>query len=518
MAVRQAGLRRALALPMRWLAGSPFPSSTPCPDPAWLAGAQQSSASYAAQVVRDWRRGQASQSAAGAVPPSPRGGRRGQASQSAVAAVPPPEARQVQYKIEVFTGDVRGAGTPSPAAITLYGSEGQSDTFLLGDEGDSTGFEAATHKTFAVWSRELGTLKQVHVQQLTDESESGMGWYLDKIIVAGPGGLRYRFPCAAWLGTPADPKSERAPTERNLMPAVMRSSMSEPTFNLASLHPLHVSASGISLPHPEKVAAGQRAKNKKGLGHGGEDAYFYSSNSNGIYALGVADGVYMWREQGIDAGAFSRRMMEFCRQSIEMGQTDVQGVLNFAQRRLRREGIKGSSTVCLVLVDMLQGQLSAANMGDSGLMQLGRRMLGRSFSAKGATGSAKGTLVVKYRTPQQEHSFGHPYQLGHHKASDQPEDAMLITMPVSPGDILVLGSDGLFDNLSDGEILEAVEADLVQGLKAPAIAQRLAFSAFNNSLDKERDTPFSQAAQEAFDMVYRGGKADDITVLVALLE
>ena len=28
--------------------------------------------------------------------------------------------------------------------------------------------------------------------------------------------------------------------------------------------------------------------------------------SNGIYALGVADGVYMWKEQGIDAGAFSR--------------------------------------------------------------------------------------------------------------------------------------------------------------------------------------------------------------------
>lgn len=28
--------------------------------------------------------------------------------------------------------------------------------------------------------------------------------------------------------------------------------------------------------------------------------------SNGIYALGVADGVYMWREKGIDAGLFSR--------------------------------------------------------------------------------------------------------------------------------------------------------------------------------------------------------------------
>lgn len=34
-------------------------------------------------------------------------------------AVPPP--RQATYLVEVITGDVRGAGSPAPAAITLYG-------------------------------------------------------------------------------------------------------------------------------------------------------------------------------------------------------------------------------------------------------------------------------------------------------------------------------------------------------------------------------------------------------------
>jgi hypothetical protein len=41
--------------------------------------------------------------------------------------------------------------------------------------------------------------------------------------------------------------------------------------------------------------------------------------------------------------------------------------------------------------------------------------------------------------------------------------------------------------------------------------------AFDNSVDKHRATPYSRAATEAFDMVYSGGKPDDITVLVAVI-
>jgi hypothetical protein len=32
-----------------------------------------------------------------------------------------PEPRQATYHVEVITGDVRGAGSPAPAAITLFG-------------------------------------------------------------------------------------------------------------------------------------------------------------------------------------------------------------------------------------------------------------------------------------------------------------------------------------------------------------------------------------------------------------
>ena len=56
-------------------------------------------------------------------------------------------------------------------------------------------------------------------------------------------------------------------------------------------------------------------------------------------------------------------------------------------------------------------------MGDSGYMLLTRAPSGARYE-------------LRYHTPQQEHSFGCPYQLGHYEGADAPEDAMLMTLPV----------------------------------------------------------------------------------------
>ena len=73
------------------------------------------------------------------------------------------------------------------------------------------------------------------------------------------------------------------------------------------------------------------------------------------------------------------------------------------------------------------------------------------------------------------------------------------------GDFVVLGSDGLWDNLSDEQILEEVRASLHAGEGTSATAHRLAAAAFQHSLDRHSQTPYSLGASEAFDMVYSGG-------------
>lgn len=43
---------------------------------------------------------------------------------------------------------------------------------------------------------------------------------------------------------------------------------------------------------------------------------------DGTFALGVADGVYMWKQQGIDSGLFSRSLMTYARQAVLEGERD----------------------------------------------------------------------------------------------------------------------------------------------------------------------------------------------------
>ena len=44
----------------------------------------------------------------------------------------------------------------------------------------------------------IGALRRVVVRQL--KPQVGGGWFLDRVLVTGPGGQQWVFPCSAWLG------------------------------------------------------------------------------------------------------------------------------------------------------------------------------------------------------------------------------------------------------------------------------------------------------------------------------
>eukprot|EP00798_Chlamydomonas_sp_ICE-L_P023449 gene23449-17322_t len=163
----------------------------------------------------------------------------------------------------------------------------------------------------------------------------------------------------------------------------------------------------------------------------------------------------------------------------------------------------GSAPVCLLTVNPTTGLLHAANLGDSGFLIFGEMA---------------GQLEMKYRTNQLEHEFGRPYQIGHHENSSKVEDAELTCFTVTPGDIIVMGSDGLLDNVSEAEMLVALSRLKSQGATPNRMVQALVKMAFEASIDKNRVTPYSKGASDFFEMCYSGGKKDDITVMVALVE
>jgi protein phosphatase PTC7 len=87
---------------------------------------------------------------------------------------------------------------------------------------------------------------------------------------------------------------------------------------------------------------------------------------------------------------------------------------------------------------------------------------------------------------------------------------------VASGDVIIAGTDGLFDNLYANEVTAVVVHAVRAGLGPQVTAQKIAALARQRALDKNRQTPFSTAAQDA-GYRYYGGKLDDITVVVSYI-
>ena len=310
----------------------------------------------------------------------------------------------------------------------------------------------------------------------------------------------------------------------------------------------------------------------------GEDAYFLKND-----AMGVADGVGGWASRTrADASLFSRLLMHFCyaelyrqdqatqaswdAQEVEDAQSAwfnchpvdiMQTAWERCVRASKREGILGSATA---LMAVLRGdELRIANMGDCVLVLI-----------------RDGELL--FRSAEQQHSFNFPLQLGMmdatiesvtlssalcmHRSGMIPDGATDYELPdvnekmsdyihsydhvgsqtefdtpkndaghwalkVQPGDLVIMASDGLFDNLFDDEILDAVHdvmalypPDDLQAMQMhlPGVLSEKLCHMARGVMDDPRtiSSPFQQHANEE-GIYYVGGKNDDVTVVIGII-
>ncbi|KAK8551880.1 hypothetical protein V6N13_120311 [Hibiscus sabdariffa] len=250
--------------------------------------------------------------------------------------------------------------------------------------------------------------------------------------------------------------------------------------NISSGKTLKLLSGSCYLPHPDKEDTG------------GEDAHFICEDEQ---AIGIADGVGGWADMGVDSGKYSRELMSNSVSAIKeepKGSIDPARVLEKAHSSTKA---KGSSTACVIALTN-QG-LHAINLGDSGFMVI-----------------RDGCTI--FRSPVQQHDFNFTYQLESGSNGDLPNSGQIFAVAVAPGDVIIAGTDGLFDNLYNNEITAVVVHAVRAGFGPQVTAQKIAALARERAHAKDRQTPFSTAAQDA-GFRYYGGKLDDITVVVSYI-
>ncbi|GAV58674.1 hypothetical protein CFOL_v3_02207 [Cephalotus follicularis] len=239
------------------------------------------------------------------------------------------------------------------------------------------------------------------------------------------------------------------------------------------------------IPHPNKVDKG------------GEDAFFVRSYNGGVIA--VADGVSGWAEQNVDPSLFPKELMTNASDLVEDEEVNYDPQILIRKAHAATSSV-GSATVIVAMLER-DGILKVANVGDCGLRVI-----------------REGQII--YSTFPQQHYFDCPYQLSSKVVSQTYLDAAVSNVELVEGDIVVMGSEGLFDNVFNHEIVSTVVrfSDVAEAAKA------LANLAHSHSTDSNFSSPFSLEARargfdvplwkKFFGMKLTGGKLDDITVIV----
>lgn len=305
-------------------------------------------------------------------------------------------------------------------------------------------------------------------------------------------------------------------------------------------------------------------KSKSSRPDSGQDAFFVSrlgsgSPGAGEVALGVADGVGGWMDSGVDPADFSHALCDYMA-AAAYEQQPAGGSSALTARQVMQKGyeavchdrtIKAGGSTAVVALLREKGLLQVANLGDSGFIVL--RLNG-----------------VHAASEPQIHAFNTPFQLsvvppsmllraaafGGAQLMDQPRDAELSRLQLKHGDVVVLATDGLWDNLFNQDILRIVSRRMIgsgawtttnsgvqvaadlkpyTGAEKPSSPEEKGSSGHGHTLQSllatdivafaksasrntRLDGPFAKEVKKYYPHeAWHGGKEDDICVIVALV-
>ncbi|KAM3468052.1 hypothetical protein MY5147_008315 [Beauveria neobassiana] len=392
---------------------------------------------------------------------------------------------------------------------------------------------------------------------------------------------------SAFSSTPSSAASSAASSAVSASPSSVTSAKKPPRFSyniaasfIAKDRPFDASTHVFHF-NPYNRIQPPRHRRRSSRPESGHDAFFASRvhETGGAVAFGVADGVGGWVDSGVDPADFSHGFCDYMASAAWEPQPAAAAAADttsaaaatpansLSARKLMQLGydaicadktvLAGGSTAC-VAVASPDGRLDIANLGDSGFLQL------------------RLNAVHSYSEPQ-THAFNTPFQLsivppsvaarmaafGGTQLSDLPRDADVTSHRLRHGDVLVLATDGVLDNLFNQDVLrvasrvmgatgawtvgDAGQIQVAENLDAivrspiklaqsrggntrqqqqsertvtlqSLLATELVLAAKRASVNTKQDGPFAKEVQKYYPQEnWHGGKIDDICVVAVVV-
>lgn len=173
----------------------------------------------------------------------------------------------------------------------------------------------------------------------------------------------------------------------------------------------------------------------------GEDSFFIYEKNQKVYSTGMADGVGGWNELGFNPAIISRKLMKYAHENYNNNQLP-QELLEIAYNKVKNdEEIEGGGTTCCIItLDYINNKpiIRSSNVGDSGYIII-----------------RNGKIIVQSLITRTLH--GSPHQLSIIPRSHQGlgivntaiKDSVIEFHYIQKGDIIILATDGLWDNVYD---------------------------------------------------------------------
>lgn len=189
--------------------------------------------------------------------------------------------------------------------------------------------------------------------------------------------------------------------------------------------------------------------------------------------LGVCDGVSEVQKMGIRPDEFPKELLLRCREALETrqnesppgsprngggwpGSDDGTWLMHLLEEAYLQTESQGSCTALLTAIEDCN-RLVVSQLGDCMLLLLR------------PTQTQPPKLQVVFRTEPLRYDENKPYQVARLEGVSEErvqaviQRARIDTIPAHHGDIVVMGSDGLFDNLHEEDVVRLVEAQCCRG-------------------------------------------------------